>query len=252
MDIHKNNDTANVNVFYIGIFCLLLLSCFLLSACEKSRLPVPPRKAPPSEAKGTYKKYTVDSKNYSPLRSSGGYAQTGIASWYGKKFHRKPTANGELYDMYALTAAHKILPMNTKVQVTNLENGRKVVVRINDRGPFVNNRIIDLSYTAAKKLDIVGPGTARVKVVALGEEMHRIPGEFYLQVGSFSIKPNAKYLYSKLKKMGYSGSRIQKAHIEGDIFWRVQAGTFDSLSRARKARNELSDAYPNAFILAAD
>jgi rare lipoprotein A len=93
-----------------------------------------------------------------------GYAETGVASWYGKKFHGRQTANGERYDMYGMTAAHKTLPFGTMVEVTNLTNGKKVTVRINDRGPFIRGRIIDLTYTAAKKIDMIGPGTAKVRI----------------------------------------------------------------------------------------
>jgi len=113
------------------------------------------------------KSYTVFGKRYVPLSSAEGFKQEGIASWYGKDFHGKKTANGERYNMYAMTAAHKILPMNTTVRVTNLSNGKAVYVRINDRGPFVDNRIIDLSYTAASRIGIIQMGTGRVRIEAI-------------------------------------------------------------------------------------
>ena len=116
---------------------------------------------------GNAPSYVVFGRRYSVLRTSSGYVEEGIASWYGEPFHGRRTSSGEVYDMHQLSAAHKSLPLPTYVQVTNLENGRRIVVRVNDRGPFHEGRIIDLSYAAARKLDIVGPGTARVEVRAL-------------------------------------------------------------------------------------
>lgn len=111
--------------------------------------------------------YKVLGKHYQPMQTAKGYTRTGIASWYGKKFHGYQTANGEIYDMYAMTAAHTTLPLPSFVRVTNLENGRQAVVRVNDRGPFHPDRIIDLSYAAALKLGMLGTGTAKVKLDAM-------------------------------------------------------------------------------------
>ena len=111
--------------------------------------------------------YELFGQRYYILRSADGFSQRGIASWYGGKFHGNPTASGEIYDMHAMTAAHKTLPIPTDVQVTNLRNGKSVVVRVNDRGPFLDDRIIDLSYAAAQALDLVGSGTGMVEVRAL-------------------------------------------------------------------------------------
>ncbi len=125
---------------------------------------------PTDEAKswvGNRSPYTVWGKEYSVLDSSDGYLQRGTASWYGKKFHGHQTANGEVYDMYAMSAAHKSLPLPSFVRVTNLDNGKQVVVRVNDRGPFHGARLIDLSYAAAYRLDMLKQGTARVELEAL-------------------------------------------------------------------------------------
>ncbi len=111
--------------------------------------------------------YEVFGQRYYVMPSSAGYRERGVASWYGKKFHGRRTSNGEIYDMYAMTAAHKTLPIPTQVRVTNLSNGRNIVVRVNDRGPFVHNRVIDLSYAAAKQLDMIRNGTAMVEVSVL-------------------------------------------------------------------------------------
>ncbi|MEJ2718382.1 MAG: septal ring lytic transglycosylase RlpA family protein [Deltaproteobacteria bacterium] len=114
--------------------------------------------------------YTVKGQTYHPMKEiPPGFRMEGVASWYGGKFHGRRTASGEVYDMHELTAAHKTLPLGTFVKVTNLENKREVVVRINDRGPFIDNRVIDLSFAAAKKLAMVRPGTAAVRVSVIGK-----------------------------------------------------------------------------------
>lgn len=125
-------------------------------------------KAAPAEADGGNPRYyEVFGKRYRVRSSSDGYREEGLASWYGRPFHGRPTSSGEMYDMNEMTAAHTSLPLPTWVEVTNLSNGKRIVVKINDRGPFVGKRVIDLSYAAATKLDMVGPGTARVEVRAL-------------------------------------------------------------------------------------
>ncbi len=111
--------------------------------------------------------YSVRGKSYHVMKKASHYEEKGVASWYGKAFHKKRTSSGERYNMYKMTAAHKTLPLSTYVLVTNLKNGRQVVVKVNDRGPFVYNRLIDLSYAAAKKLGMVGRGTAQVTVKAV-------------------------------------------------------------------------------------
>jgi rare lipoprotein A len=135
------------------------------------------------------------------------YIKRGIASWYGKKFHGKKTATGEIFDMYALTAAHKTLPIPSYAQVTNLENNKSIVVRINDRGPFVGNRLLDLSYAAAKKLDIHEEGTAKVEIKALPAKQARqelqngdedLEKNIYLYLGTFSNPAKAQKLQDKV------------------------------------------------------
>lgn len=165
------------NSIRIGVTALALL----LAACgsSPSRDGTPTRKLNPDDIKdavpkrepitkaGNKSPYTVLGQTYVLMPSSKGYRQTGIASWYGTKFHGQSTSNGETYDVYEMTAAHKTLPIPTYVLVTNLENNRQAIVRVNDRGPFVSNRIIDLSYVAATKLGYADKGTAFVEVVAI-------------------------------------------------------------------------------------
>lgn len=142
--------------------------------------------------------YTVFKQKYKVMRNNKGFKQKGQASWYGRKWHGRKTANGETYDMYAMTAAHKNLPLPTYLKVTNVQNGRKVVVRVNDRGPFVGKRILDLSYAAAAKLDLIGPGLATVEIEALhpplrfAEAKQSIPKSAKSMTSTTSVKPATK------------------------------------------------------------
>lgn len=131
-----------------------------------------PRIEPPSPY-GNPESYTVGARRYYPLKTNKGYRERGIASWYGTKFHGRRTSSGEPYDMFAMTAAHKTLPLPTYLEVTNLDNNRKVIVRVNDRGPFLPNRLLDLSYAAAVKLDLLKTGTAPVEIRAIDPVEYR-------------------------------------------------------------------------------
>ncbi|WP_291322763.1 septal ring lytic transglycosylase RlpA family protein [Desulfonatronospira sp.] len=197
------------------------------------------------------RKYTVLGQTYIPLSSSEGFEEEGIASWYGPKFHGKKTASGEVYNMYAMTAAHRLLPMHTKVQVTNMENDKTIRLRINDRGPFKDDRIIDLSLAAARELDIIGPGTAPVRVKAVGSASRKeLPGTFYVQVGSFSKRENAENKKTSMQGLGYRETRIQQTEIDGINLWRVQAGKFSTVGEAEAARDSLALNIPRVFIIA--
>nr|WP_320190211.1 septal ring lytic transglycosylase RlpA family protein [uncultured Desulfobacter sp.] len=196
--------------------------------------------------KATQRPYRIAGKHYYPIASANGYVEKGRASWYGRKFHGRKTSNGETYNMYAMTAAHKTLPMNTWVRVENLDNGRDITVRINDRGPFVAGRIIDLSYTGAKRLGLVGPGTARVKVTALGKataysKKDHTPvnfkpvdywkGNFTVQVGAFKVRTNAEKYRIKLSK-DYMNAHIVPYVDDRGEFHRVRIGKFNNLNDA--------------------
>ena len=152
-----------------------LLSALVLAACACNAAAAEPRatsavKPPRAEANGGNPPfYEVFGKRYQVRASSDGYRERGVASWYGHPFHGRPTSSGEKYDMNEMTAAHTTLPLPTWVEVTNLSNGKRIVVKVNDRGPFVAGRVIDLSYAAANELDIVRSGTARVEIRALAE-----------------------------------------------------------------------------------
>jgi len=182
----------------------------------------------------TGKPYKVMGQWYYPLASAANYDETGVASWYGKKFHGKATANGERYDMHTMSAAHKTLPMPTMVRVTNLDNGRSVVVRVNDRGPFVKSRIIDLSYAAARSLGYDKKGTAHVRVQTLD-------GNTSTARNRPPVVPKSTQHVSN-NSVAYSPVSIQ----DGRIY--VQLGAFSARSNANQLRQELVDSFPSIRI----
>ncbi len=201
-------------------------------------------RAEPRSRSGNPRKYTVLGRTYRVMQDSRGFSEQGVASWYGTKFHGRRTSSGETYDMYAMTAAHKSLPLPTYVQVTNMQNGRQVIVKVNDRGPFKDNRIIDLSYAAATKLGITGRGTGLVEIHALdptrgGPRPVRnniaMPGsdaDLYLQVGAFSDRNNAERLSQRLRDSTGWAVRIQTAVSYDQTMYRVQVGPLQSVEQA--------------------
>ena len=199
------------------------------------------------------KPYTVRGKTYYPLKSAHGFVEEGVASWYGPGFHGKTTASGERFNQYALTAAHKILPLDTKVRVTNLGNGRSLIVRINDRGPFVDDRVIDLSKACAQRLGVIGSGTARVRIQSLSgipqiKEDGDMVGDYYVQVGAFGVKENAQGLISKLTSAGYAGRLIYGSN----NLWNVQVGPWPDTAKAKVMQELLKRLYPHAFVVGGD
>lgn len=159
--------------------------------------PVPTKE--PLSRYGNPTEYKVDGRTYQVMKSSSGYKTRGIASWYGAKFHKQRTSSGEPYDMYVMSAAHKTLPLPTYVKVKNLDNGREAVVKVNDRGPFHADRVIDLSYAAALKLGVFPKGTARVEIETLVGPASQ--AHYYLQAGAFSSEDSAKRLKDKLARI---------------------------------------------------
>ena len=180
---------------HVAVLFILLTGVLFLNGCGKDVV---------APYKSSQRPYTVRGRTYTPMASASGYSESGVASWYGADFHGNQTASGEVYNMYAFTAAHKLLPLGTKVRVVNLDNGQSVDVRINDRGPFVRGRIIDLSKAAAQKLGMMNTGTARVRVETLGAvagvgKGGEITGRFYVQVASFLRRENADSLLRELQ-----------------------------------------------------
>jgi len=170
----------------------------------------------------------------------------GIASWYGDPFHGRRTSNGEVYNMYTLTAAHRTLPFNTVVQVNNLDNGMKVQVRINDRGPFIDGRIIDLSYAAAQQIDMILPGIAKVRLNIL--RMEATNSALSVQVGSFLEKERAEKLAKEIRK-GYSPVKIRVYESAKGRFHRVLVGEYSLRTNAVKVLRRLSSDGYNGFVI---
>lgn len=173
----------------------------------------------------------------------------GIASWYGHPFHGQRTSNGEVYDMHAMTAAHRTLPFQTVVRVHNLDNGRKTRVRVNDRGPFVKGRIIDLSRAAADEINMVGPGTARVRLEIL--RIETVIESLAIQVGSFIQEPRAQALKRKLEG-DYDPVTVSLFRTPRGVFHRVLAGDFPSRKKARKALKKLRSKGLDGFVTRRD
>ena len=262
---------------------LLLVALLALPGCSLLRrgpeapspgagVPAPPRDlaaipdaVPRDEPRSRYgnpETYEVFGRKYRVMKSSKGHVERGLASWYGPGFHAERTSSGEPYDMYAMTAAHKRLPIPCFVRVTNLENGRSVVVRVNDRGPFVGDRIIDLSYTAAWKLDMLRAGTAKVEIRVL-EPGRRAPpppvvaaampaapvaapiaapaagGGRLLQVGAFGSRANADALVSRLQASGIGGASVSEASVGGRTVFRVRVGPVADAEQATQLADRL-------------
>ncbi len=182
-----------------------------------------------------------------------GGSERGLASWYGEPFHGRQTASGEVYDMYLMTAAHKELPFHTLVEVVNLDNGRRAVVRINDRGPFIRGRIIDVSFEAAQRLGMIGPGTARVELRILGRPDvaagagragELVEDAYTVQVGAFRDARRAEALLRELER------RYPATRLSTDGVWhRVQVGEFARKRGAEKVRRELRRLGYSALIV---
>jgi len=209
----------------------------------------------PRSRYGNPDSYEVDGRRYQVLESADGFVQRGIASWYGKKFHGKRTSSGEPYDMYAMTAAHKTLPLPSYVTVKNLRNGREVTVKVNDRGPFVDNRIIDLSYAAAAKLGMLNTGTAPVEIRLAGsngpaDTAEPEPGNsvesgdvtYFLQLGAFGQRGNADRLRARAQAAQSSTDvRVTPLHRDhGPDLYRVRVGPLDSVDAVDRMTQRLA------------
>ena len=207
---------------------------------------------------GNRPSYTVLGKRYKVLTDTRGFRERGLASWYGAKFHGRSTSSMELYDMCSFTAAHKTLPLPSYARVTNLDNGRSVIVRVNDRGPFHAGRVVDLSYVAAIKLGVYETGTARVEVEAVGPQDHVVlppppvgDGRVYLQMGAFSERANAESLRQDLARAG-ERAEIRESTEQGRRMYRVRLGPLADPGRAEetKARLRLAGFVATPIVIA--
>jgi peptidoglycan lytic transglycosylase len=168
-----------------------------------------------------------------------GYSEEGNASWYGVPFHGRRASNGEIYDMYKLTAAHRTLPFDTVVRVTNLNNGKSAVVRITDRGPFVENRVIDLSFAAAQQIESIGPGVVPIRLEVISGSVDPAAGFFTVQVGAFRERSNAERLRDRLNA-SYSPIYIQSFEAPDGVFYRVRIGKIPGEDAARQYAVQLN------------
>jgi rare lipoprotein A len=213
---------------------------------DVSRVPEPVPRAEPRARYGNHSPYTVLGRTYTVLPTCQGYFERGLASWYGTKFHGRYTSSREPYDMYLMTAAHKRLPLPCYVRVTNLENGRSLIVRVNDRGPFHEGRIIDLSYSAAIRLGVHAKGTARVEVRAIdvgtaepalpsvvaapapGPTVAIAPGKpVYVQVGAYDRRENARRVAKRLEEARIDDVILDQVLTGRGLLHRVRVGPFD-------------------------
>jgi len=249
----------------IAVRALLLASLVVLAGCSGGRamrdgpgaavdpasVPAVVPKAEPKSRYGNPESYEVFGRRYQVRDSADGYVEEGVASWYGSKFHGRRTSSGETYNMYDMTAAHKTLPLPTYVRVTNLDNGRSAILKVNDRGPFHDNRLIDLSYAAAVKLGVIGSGTARVRVeaVAGGTPIRAsapaaqgvdpdVP--VYVQVGAFRYYANAQEMRARVQGADVRGVEVDRdtTH-DGVPIYRVRIGPFDNLDEGNRIAAKL-------------
>jgi len=211
----------------------------------------------PRSVRGNPAFYDVFGKRYFVMPSGDGYVERGVASWYGPGFHAAKTSNGERYDMYAMSAAHKTLPLPAYARVTNLTNGKSIVVRVNDRGPFKEGRIIDLSYTAATKLDMLKAGTALVEVRTLTPETAAAPvpprpTELYVQAGAFRERSNAQRLVDRLQSSGHARAFLRDDSSKGKPFYQVRVGPIDNADEFDRTVAQLKGAGLTDARLAVD
>lgn len=211
-----------------------------------NKVPEPVPKVEPLSKHGNPAKYTVLGQTYYLRKSYLGYDETGIASWYGMKFHQFKTSSGEMYDVAGMTAANKVLPIPCYAHVTNLSNGKQVIVKINDRGPFHENRIIDLSYVAAAKLGIWPKGTGLVRVQTIdpthwqpehaATDVAQVPvsshPQIYMQIGAFRTRSNAESLLNRIAQVTDKPVHIQQVDLQGTPIYKVQIGPLASVDHS--------------------
>ena len=215
-------------ILLIGLSFLLLIGCAPKRVAVERRAPSPEK---PVAKEEVLKEERIEKRETKEV-------QYGIASWYGKDFHGKPTSSGEIYDMHQLTCAHNTLPLGTMVMVTNMENTKSVELKVNDRGPFVKDRIIDLSYAAAQIIGMYEKGTAYVKVEAIGPVIEQIQ-RFTLQVGSFVDEANAQRLADQLRK-SFENVHVTTVETLTQKYHRVRVGQFETRESALSTAEKLS------------
>lgn len=236
---HPQNKTSKPNHSSLTSQSLLLDNPKEDGAPEKASVKSFKQAKPTDEPLSRYGNpaaYQVNDQHYEVKSSAKGYCERGLASWYGTKFHKKRTSSGEPYDLYAMTAAHKTLPLPTYMAVKNLLNSKEIIVKVNDRGPFHDDRIIDLSFAAASELDMLPAGTAPVEIRALSTHGTNKKAGYYIQAGAFSSNEFAEQLKSKLITMTKEPVFIE-SHKELYI---VKLGPFTNKASVEQAKNSLA------------
>jgi rare lipoprotein A len=236
----------------LGLAFVALTGCAHKKSARQAPLAPPaPAAAPPGSGSAAPEvAHTVPPTSSTPSANAPLSMETGVASWYGHPYHGRPAANGEIYDMEKMTAAHRTLPFETMVRVVNLNNNKAVEVRITDRGPFVDGRIIDLSHAAARAIDMIGPGTAMVRMEIL--RMPEVPSLFALQVGAFQDKNNAERERTRMAAL-YGAARLVRRD-GAPVLWRVLVGSEKSEdgAGALKSRIRQESGERNAFVVRLD
>lgn len=262
-----------ISRFSLGLLLLILAACSSPSSgpnyryhlrqdkapqfrVNVNRIPNAVPRAEPLSKHGNPKSYVVLGHRYYVMKSAKGYHARGIASWYGMKFHDFKTSNGETYNVAAMTAAHKTLPLPTYLKVTNLRNGKKIIVKVNDRGPFVKNRLIDLSYAAAKKLDMTSTGIAPVSIVAISPGIHLVNNNSssiqrksydgyhhktvpYIQLGLFKQRAAAQKLALMVKQWTRSPVNVKTTSIHNRNYYQVVIGPLPNNKSSRQLTHKL-------------
>lgn len=254
----RNQSCISVTVWLLALFC------FALGGCSQHKVAARPPATNPTPASGASAS-TGNSTNATPGSAKSGpppaierqpavpgsYLEEGVASWYGVPFNGRRTSNGEIYDMHTFTAAHRTLPFNCMVRVTNLDNGKQTEVRINDRGPFVANRVIDLSLAAAQAIEMWGPGTAHVRLEILSGPNPQT-GFFGVQVGAFKVQENAERFRAEMDA-AYPPATIETYGAADGIYYRVRVGRLPSEDAAQKLADRLkSEGRAGALVVRID
>lgn len=260
-------NATKVKVFGVVGIALLLSACSMINKVlhrntadgapqryvDATKIANAVPKTEPLSRYGNPHSYQVDGKRYYVLKNAKGFRETGIASWYGTKFHGQLTSNRETYNMFAMTAASRTLPIPTYVQVTNLANGKQVIVKVNDRGPFAPNRIIDLSYAAAKKLEFIKQGTALVEITAIDPHAWHLARnntttkirithkpKLFLQVGVFAQRSNAEQIKHQIANLTNDPIHIEPATINNTPLYRVQIGPIKTVQQSDQLQQLLT------------
>jgi rare lipoprotein A len=250
-----------IAVVMVGIACLTVFSGCGRKHNRAARTPPAPQStpqsapesAPPSTATSPAPPSGASGKSAAgkPLAISIGYSEEGVASWYGVPFHGRAAADGEIYDMETLVAAHRLMPFNTWVKVTNLANGKTVNVRIIDRGPFVDGRIIDLSKAAARAIDLIGPGTGGVRLEVIAAPVDIPANDFYaVQIGAFAVHENAERMRARYAER-FGTARVAEKQGNAPL-WRVLVGKEPTIEAAQQLARQLSAEDKSVFVVRLD